>query len=180
MEYECHAEPGTGNFKILSSIVSQASLDDPALFLINWTWIDRFDFVDGQEQWITILPGDRNKTSDLYYKHFHSQIKDMMTSIYAINTAIDFLRERNIPFLMTYMDYSMLHHVDANWHDPKYISVMQDKVRRVVIDFQGKNFLDWSREKKFDISDAWHPLEEAHKAAADYMQPFIDTILRKV
>ena len=179
LEYECTARPGAGNLRILCDIISQASLDDPAVFLINWTWIDRFDFVDDQEHWSTLLPSDDTGISNTYYKHLHSQIRDMITSVYAVNTAIDFMRERQIDFVMTYMDHNMLAHIDPNWHDPKYVSVMQNKIRNFLVDFDGKNFLDWARHKGFSISDKWHPLEQAHRAAADLMLPKIDAILRK-
>ena len=179
IEYECYAEPGIGNFKILSHIISQASLNDRSIFVINWTWIDRYDFVNSQEHWSTIRPSGNSGLEEMYYRHFHSQIKDMMTTIYAINTAVDFLRERNIPFVMSYIDYTMLDTVDPNWHDPKYISVMQSKIKDFLVDFQGKNFLDWSRDRGFKISESWHPLEDAHSAAADYMFPIFEKILHK-
>jgi hypothetical protein len=177
--YECHAWPGVGNFKILCNVISEASLSDPSVFVINWTWMDRFDFVDDQEQWQTVLPGQKSQKSDLYYRHFHSHIKDMLTSVMNINTAIAFLEERRIPFVMTYMDYDILQAVDPDWHDPRYLSVLQKKIRPFLIDFESKNFLDWSRDKGFDISDSWHPLEEAHDAAAELMLPAIDAILHR-
>ena len=177
LTYECYAEPGIGNFKILCNIISQASLNDPSLFVINWTWIDRFDFVDNCERWSTIRPSVDTELCDLYYRNFHSQIKDMLNSVYYINTAIDFLTERNVPFLMSYMDYVMLQEVDPNWHDPRYLSVIQQKIKKHMIDFQGKNFLDWSRDHGFPVSDGWHPLDSAHSAAADYMAPFVEKIL---
>jgi len=180
LEYECYAEPGIGNFKILSSIISQGNLNDDSLFLINWTWIDRYDFVNEKEQWVTLMPGDRSDIANAYYRYFYSQIKDMMTSIYAINTAIDFLSERKTPFVMTYMDYTMLEPVDPNWHDPRYLSVMQKKISKHLSDFQGKNFLDWSKSQNFKISDHWHPLEDAHISAADYMFPIVKSALCKI
>ena len=178
-QYECYARPGIGNLKILCDIVSQASLDDPAIFLINWTWIDRFDFVNDLEQWTTLRPSSNDKVAKIYYQHLHSQIKDMISSIYAVNTAIDFLTHRKIPFIMTYMDHLLLEHIDPNWHDPKYVSVIQDKIKNFLRDFNGKNFLDWSRDQEFAISETWHPLDSAHRAAADYMLPRIDAILRR-
>ena len=179
LDYECTACPGAGNLKILCDVISQASLDDPSVFLINWTWIDRFDFVTDQEQWSTLLPSDDNEVSNTYYKHLHSQIRDMITSVYAVNTAIDFMRERQIHFVMTYMDHTMLEHIDPNWHDPKYVSAIQSKIKNSLIDFDGNNFLDWSRDRGFAISENWHPLEDAHQAAADLMMPRIDAILRR-
>lgn len=179
LEYECHAYPGIGNFKILCDIVSQASLDDAAVFVINWTWIDRFDYVGANETWNTIRPGDQSTVAQQYFRLFHSQIKDMMTSVHNIFTAINFLTEKNIPFVMSYMDTTMLDIIDTNWHDPKYLSVMQDRIRAHLIDFDGKNFLDWSRDQRFAISDAWHPLDEAHAAASKIMVPIIDAILHR-
>lgn len=179
VEYECWACPGQGNFKILSDIISQASLDDPAVFVINWTWINRFDYVDANEMWHTIRPGDETPAAKQYFRLFNSQIKDMMTSVYSTNTAVDFLNHREIPFVMSYMDYAMLDPVDPGWHDPKYLSVMQTRIRDHLVDFDGQNFLDWSRAQGFEISDTWHPLERAHRAAADHMLPVIDAILHR-
>jgi len=179
LNYECWAWPGVGNLKILCDIISQASLKEPAIFLINWTWIDRFDFVDDREQWTTLRPSVDDDVSKTYFKHLHSQIKDMITSIYAVNTAIDFLHQREIPFVMTYMDYLLLEHIDPDWHDPKYVTVMQSKIENFLVDFDGKNFLDWSQDRGFAVSENWHPLEQAHQAAADYMLPRIDAILRR-
>jgi len=179
LEYECYAYPGIGNLKILCNIISQASFDESAIFLINWTWIDRFDFVNDAEQWTTLRPSEDDDLSKTYYKHLHSQIKDMITSIYAVNTAIDFLSQQNIPFVMTYMDHLLLEHIDPNWHDPKYVSVIQKKIKNFLVDFDGKNFLNWSRDNEFAVSENWHPLEQAHQAAAEYMMPRIDAILRK-
>lgn len=180
LAYECYASPGSGNLKILCDIIAQASLDDPAVFMINWTWIDRFDFVNDLEQWTTIRPSANDRVAKMYFKHLHSQIKDMITSIYAVNTAVDFLQQRKIPFVMTCMDHLMLESIDPNWHDPKYVSVIQNKIKQFLIDFDGKNFLDWSRDHGFAISSNWHPLDAAHKAAADYMLPRVDAILHTV
>lgn len=179
MPYECYAWPGVGNFKILCDIMSQASLDDAAVFLVNWTWMDRFDFVDSQEQWQNVLPGQHCERSEAYYRHFQSHIKDMVTSVYNIYTAITMLQQRQIPFVMTYMDYNILTPLDPDWHDPKYISEPQRRIRPFLVDFQGQNFLDWSRKNNFAISAGWHPLEQAHAAAAGYMMPIIDAILHR-
>jgi len=179
LKYECRAFPGIGNLKILCDVISQASLDDPAIFLINWTWIDRFDFVNDQEQWSTLRPSEDDDVSNIYYKHLQSQLKDMITSVYAVNTAIDFMREQKINFVMTYMDRTMLEPINPNWHDPKYVSVIQNKIKNFLVDFDEKNFLDWSRDQGFAISENWHPLEQSHQAAADYMLPKIDAILRR-
>ena len=42
------------------------------------------------------------------------------------------------------------------------------RVSSATINFNGKTFLQWSRDNAFPESDRWHPLESAHRAAADY------------
>ncbi len=179
LEYECYAYPGQGNFKILCDLITQASLDDPAVMIINWTWIDRFDYVDNFEKWSTIRPSGNCSVANYYYRNLHSQLHDMLRSIYHINTAVDFLRERQMPFVMTYMDYDILTPIDPNWHDPRYCEIMQNKIARYLHDFDGKNFLDWSKSNGFAISDAGHPLEQAHQAAARHFADPVWTLLQE-
>ena len=102
-----------------------------------------------------------------------------MSSLYNINAAITILQDQQIPFVMTYMDYNILTSLDPDYHDPKYVSVVQKRIKPFLKDFENKNFLDWSRHQGYRISDAWHPLEEAHAAAAEFMTPAIDAILHR-
>jgi phospholipase/lecithinase/hemolysin len=39
------------------------------------------------------------------------------------------------------------------------------------------NFLDWSRKHNYAISENWHPLEQAHQLAADYLLPTVNHLL---
>jgi hypothetical protein len=179
VEYECYAWPGQGNFKILRDLITQASQDDPSVMLINWTWIDRFDYVDASEKWKTLRPAGNTENEKFYYRHLHSQFRDMLESAYYVNMAIDFLMENHYPFVMTYMDYNLLAAINPNWHPPAAVEIVQKKISRYLYDFQGKNFLDWSRDQGFAVSDHWHPLDQAHQAAAEYMLPVVDTILQQ-
>jgi hypothetical protein len=78
---------------------------------------------------------------------------------------------------MTYMDYNLLTIIDKNWHDPRYLEVLQQKLQTVLVNFDGENFFDWSRRQGYPISDTWHPLEQAHQAAADYWLPAVKKLL---
>jgi len=75
------------------------------------------------------------------------------------------------------MDYNLLTPVDPNWHDPKYLEVLQHKLSKILVNFDDKNFLDWSQKNNFEISSQWHPLEQAHSAAADYWLPAVKKLL---
>lgn len=177
-DYVCHAVPGSGNLQIMESVLRHAS--DTDLCVINWTWIDRFDFVDpADESWQSIRPSLDHAHAAFYYRHLHSQYRDMLTNLVYICTALDFLCSRKIPYIMTYMDNLLLTTVRPNWHQPQAVTYLQQRVRSHLQDFDGMNFLDWSRRQAFAVSPSWHPLEQAHAAAAKFMQPTIDAILHR-
>jgi hypothetical protein len=75
------------------------------------------------------------------------------------------------------MDYNLLTPINPNWHDPRYLEVLQQKLKKYLVNFDGVNFLDWSKKNKFTISDSWHPLEEAHQAASEYWLPAVKKLL---
>ena len=72
---------------------------------------------------------------------------------------------------MTYMDQLVF---DKQWHVSASILALQSYVQSYMTTFEGQTFLDWSRKHKYKESLAWHPLEQAHQAAADYMITVVD------
>ncbi len=178
MGYECHACPGSGNLQIMESILRYTNPGD--VCIINWTWIDRFDFVDTKdESWQTLRPALDHDHAEYYYRNLHGQYRDMLASLIYIKTALDFLQHKGCRFLMTAMDDLLFEKVQKGWHDPAAIDYLQERLIPYISDFSGENFLSWSKNNRFAVSELWHPLEDAHRAAADYMMPAIDAILRK-
>ena len=172
--YECFAYPGAGNLQILESVLNQVPASTSQdLFVIGWTWIDRFDYYDsswnpGQKRtpWNTIMPIDEDNLAKIYYRDLHSEYRDKFTCLSYVNLAIDILDQQCIPFVMTFMDDLMF---DQRWHVTPAVKLLQDRVRSRMTDFEGHTFLNWSRHHNFPESATWHPLQEAHRAAADYM-----------
>ena len=73
-DYVCYARPGSGNLQILENILNQAATSDAAdLFVIGWTWIDRFDYYPAnpaspsRSPWRTIMPVDTDDLAKVYY-----------------------------------------------------------------------------------------------------------------
>jgi hypothetical protein len=164
-DYKSLAYPGVGNLQILEQILNS----DPAdLFVINWTWIDRFDHNNGTTDrfWSTIMPGDNTELAKIYYRDLHSEYRDKFTSLTCIKLAIDTLEQQGTQFIMTYMDELLF---DQRWHTSPAIIKLQEYVKPHMTTFEGKTFLDWSRANGYLISERWHPLEEAHRAAGDYI-----------
>ena len=178
LEHENHGIEGAGNLRIMESILTHAEPDD--ICVINWTWIDRFDFVTvGNEQWCSIVPSDSHARAEFYYRNLHSQYRDMLTSLVYVKTALDHLDRMAVQQLMTYMDDLMFETVLDEWHDRRAVTHLQQQLRPHMCMFQDRTFLSWSRHNHYAESTLWHPLDPAHEAAADLMQPVIESILRR-
>jgi hypothetical protein len=89
-----------------------------------------------------------------------------------IRTAIDTLKQKKIPFIMTYMDELIF---EEEWHTTPAVLSLQNYIRPWMSNFADQTFLDWSRKNMYAISDLLHPLEQAHKAAAILMLDALQT-----
>jgi hypothetical protein len=172
--YECHARPGAGNLRTLEKVLNQSSNSESTVFVIGWTWIDRFDYTAvpteptvrsefiGAEVWKTVMPIDTDVRAHNYYRDLHSQYRDTLTNLIYIKTAIDTLVQKNIPFIMTYMDELLF---ETQWQYTNAVKDLQDYIQPYMTKFEGSTFLDWSKQQGFPISETLHPLEAAHQAA---------------
>jgi hypothetical protein len=52
--------------------------------------------------------------------------------------------------------------------------MLQKTLKPYVNWFDNMSFLEWSRQRGYPESSAWHPLEQAHAAAANYMITVFD------
>jgi hypothetical protein len=179
-QYECFARPGAGNLQIAEQALSQASTSLDSVFVISWSWIDRFDHwgqIEKRSNWIngnkwqTIVPTDTTQTAKIYYQNLHSEYRDKLTSLMSIKLVIDTLKQKNIPFIMTCMDELLF---DQRWHITPAVIDLQEYVRPYIVSFEGQTFLDWSRANGYPISTTLHPLEAAHRAAGEYMIKVFD------
>ena len=175
-EYACYARPGSGNLRILETILSQSTVDQNNLYVIGWSWIERFDYIGTATPYnplgsSTIVPVHDTEKADFYYRNLHSQFRDKLTTLSYIKLAVDTLKQKNIPFIMTYMDELIF---DNKWHTTSAVDNIQDYIRPYMNTFQGKNFVKWSKDQNFDISKSLHPLEAAHQAAADLVCQELD------
>jgi hypothetical protein len=177
--YSCYARPGAGNLQIAEQVLNQigtSQADD--VFVIGWTWVDRFDYYSVNptdlscSQWTTLMPADQTTLAKTYYKELHSEYRDKLTTLINIKLVIDSLRQKQITFLMTYMDCLIF---DRRWNTSAAVSDLQNFVEPYMTQFEGMSFLEWSKKNKYPISTVWHPLDEAHRAAGDYMIKIFDT-----
>jgi hypothetical protein len=168
-DYDCHARPGAGNLQIAERVLNECSSADSDLFIISWTFIDRFDFAgpeDARQPWSTLRPGSEENWSKHYWKNLHSEYRDKLTTLIYIKTVIDTLLQKNIKFLMTYIDDLMF---DQRWHTSPAVLDLQNYIKPYMTMFEGRPFLEWSRVNGYPVSKTWHPLEQAHQIAAEYI-----------
>lgn len=70
-----------------------------------------------------------------------------------------------MPYIMTYMDKLIL-------DDSRGIENLRTSIQAKLETFpNNQTFLEWSRANKYPESEGWHPLDEAHKKAAEYWLP---------
>jgi hypothetical protein len=163
--YDCLAQPGCGNLHIAEYVLNHSN--DNALYIVGWTWIDRFDYVDPKStRWNAIRPVDTTSVAQTYYRDLHSQYRDKLTSLIHAKIVIDTLKEKGHPFIMTYMDDLMF---EADYRTGNAVVDLQKYVRPYMTRFEDKDFLTWSRCHGYPESPGWHPLEQAHAQAADYI-----------
>ena len=170
-DYQCHGRPGSGNLQIAEQVLSQIDPDNPALFVIGWTWIDRFDYWSNEHTWYgtnwkTVMPVDTDTLAQNYYKELHSQYRDKLTTLMSIKLVIDTLKQHGQQFIMTYVDELIF---ETEWHTTPAVVALQNYIRPYMITFEGQTFLNWSLANNYPTSMTFHPLEQAHAAAADYI-----------
>jgi hypothetical protein len=176
-DYLCYAWPGAGNLQIAEQVLTQLCANETSLFVINWSYIDRFDFCANTQYrhdhpWATLMPIDTTSTAQVYYKELHSELRDKLTTLMSMKLVIDTLEQKNCPFIMTYMDDLIF---DQRWHTTPAIILLQEYIKPYMTTFEGLNFQQWSKKNGYPITVIGHPLEEAHAAAGKLMIKVLDT-----
>jgi len=168
-EYICLAKPGSGNHSITRTFLDNFGNISPTdTVVINWTWIDRWDFYNLQDsKWCTVRPSSNTTTifDRYYYKYFQSELWDKFESLKQIALVHSILKKNNIRFIATSLDKLIF---DTNFHAPKYVTILQDDIKQDIKYFDDLGFYHWAKRKKFKLGKNGHPLEEAHLLAYEY------------
>lgn len=164
MLYECHAWPGRGNFFIANQCLDQLATNETALYVINWTWIDRFEFVDqdyADGRWETLRPGRNNHPhGDFYYRNLHSELSDKLHSLQLIKLVTLELLAAGQPFIMTYMDDLIF---DQRWHTTPAMLAQQEFVKPLMLHWPDQNWTMWASKQGHAVTASNHLLESGHQ-----------------
>jgi len=175
-DYKCYAIGGIGNQWISWNIADKLQQD--TLVIANWTWFERFDYVDIEtDHWKTTHPRHQNKLNHYFYRNLDSDIWNLHRNLQQMHSSISLLKQNNINFIMTCVDP----HYGANFdnfrppgsnvstHWQTAIANLQAQVKHYIVNFYGYTFLEWAKHKNFEIGPNGHPLEKAHIEAAKYI-----------
>lgn len=173
-DYSCHARPGAGNLEIAERVLSQLADPEPAVYVIGWTWIDRFNYTADynsywDSNWRSVTPTDSDLAANTYYRHFHSELRDKLTTLINVRVVIDALKASGNPFVMTYIDDLMF---DQQWNTTPAIMSLQNYCQPFMTQFENKSFLEYSKEKGFEFSPTLHPLKDAHQSAFELIDSY--------
>ena len=169
-DYKSYAIGGRGNQWISMSVSTLLEKHRDALFIINWSWFERFDYVDiDTNEWTVTHPRHDDKLDHYFYKHVDHEQWNLHRNLQQIHSTISLLDQNNIDFIMTCMD-PMLYTKDSFVTKEKFISPLQEQILPSIVDFEGMSFLEWSKHNSFELGPNGHPLEQAHTSAADYIQ----------
>jgi hypothetical protein len=168
-EYDCIAVGGKGNHWISWQVSRILHKLTDTLLIINWSWFERFDYVDIEtNQWIVTHPRHDDKLNHYFYKNLDNELWNIHRNLQQIHSTICLLQQNKIDFIMTCQDVvnrSGLVHND--WQDS--VNALQDQISQNIVNFYGYTFLEWSKHKSFELGPGGHPLEQAHSEAASYI-----------
>ena len=179
--YHARAIGGIGNQWISWKV--SAGCKQNTLYIISWTYFERFDYVDIEtDKWKTTHPRHEDKLNHYFYRNLDSDIWNLHRNLQQMHSTISLLKQNNIDFIMTCLDthYSLTYN-DMRSPGPgtiawtRAISSLQEQVVPYIVDFEDMSFLEWSKHNNYELGPHGHPLEEAHIEAAKY----INTIITK-
>jgi hypothetical protein len=176
--YECYALGGIGNQWISWKIANK--LEQDTLVIVNWTWFERFDYVDiDVDLWMTTHPRHENKLNHYFYRNLDSDIWNLLRNLQLMHSTISLLQQHNIDFIMTCLDTNYcadfdtirppMDDTDPAAHWKTAIDNLQAQVKHHIVNFYGYTFFEWAKHKNFGIGPNGHPLEKAHTEAAKYI-----------
>jgi hypothetical protein len=191
--YVCAAYPGNANNAISRMAIAACEKNSSNKFLIvNWTYPQRAEF-RSNNKWVSINSWHTELTefSESYFKHVGDS---EYYEIYSILKEILFLQQycelRKIPYLFMTSDNHFYHHENyvrshdadidnlynnINWQNwfwfPPGIQTNETLAPR--------GFYQWAIENKYNMGSAGHPLEQAHKDAAELIKEKFNELVKK-
>ena len=176
--YDCIALGGRGNQWISWAVQQCPEHYIDCLFIVNWTYFGRFDYVDCKDEWQTMSPNSNKNVSHEYYKTFDNDIWNLNRNIQIMYATLHLLKENSIDYIFTCQDAGVKQTIDTlrseyvlnnqtTWR--KSISSLSKPIVSNITDFEGLTFREWADKHDYPVGPGGHPLEKAHAEAAKYI-----------
>jgi hypothetical protein len=179
IDYVSEAVGGRGNQWI--SFAASGNIKQDTLLIVNWTWFERFDYINTYDDtWLTTHPRHENKLDHYFYKNIDNDIWNLHRNLQQMHSTIQLLKQNNIKFIMTCLDPGYVttladirpdSFINLSIHTTwvAAINELHKQVVPYILDFDGMTFLEWTKINGWKVGPNGHPLEDAHTAAAEYM-----------
>lgn len=178
LDYHSYAVGGSSNAGITRRLLdrlSAGSLLSSDLVIVNWTWIDRYEFYNRNTcNYETVRPTGTEDSvyHNFYFKHIYSDKWNRWESLKNITLVYHLLKEQNINFIFTCLDKLLID--DAFSPDQMHTSMLVTGLRDTIVWFESLGFYDWAVSCGFPLGDTGHPLEQAHQTAFEYLRDNYD------
>ena len=171
-------------------------------YLSRYDYLLSFDTQERNSPWYTITPAHLNLDDETHAKCFGKDyieriqefgITDWVeahyklvgdanetdSSLAEILMVQEFLNNRNIPYIFTTAENWNEYRAFRNpTHSKAYYDAIDwDKFKWFPHDYGPTGFVYWANANEFEKAPMGHPLEPAHEAAADIMEPYFKELL---
>jgi len=191
-EYICAAYPGNANNAISRMVIDSCSKLQNVFLIVTWTYPQRAEFYF-TNKWISL--NSWHTKEEKFSKEYFKQVGDNeYYEIYSVLKEIVFLQYfcqvRNIPYLFLTADNHFFQHENyarskdcsvenlfhqINWENWFWFPKGSSKNETLV----PRGFYQWAIENKYAIGPHGHPLEQAHRDAANLMKEKFNELVKK-
>jgi hypothetical protein len=191
-EYNCAAYPGNSNNAIArTTILACKQAENQVAVIVTWTFMPRFEF-RFNNKWESINPHNCKKEfsafSDYFFKHVGlDRVYQSYNTLQSILTLQTYLKEHNIPYMFTASDNNFCSDPNSLPEDTRTLWELVDwnqwwffpEANEHWLTTTPRGFYQWAMENKYTIGPHGHPLEDAHKDAAELMQEKFNELVVK-
>lgn len=183
LKYHSRSKGGIGNQWI--SWKASAGCKSDTLYVINWTFFERFDYLDVKTNWWTTThPRHEDNLNHYFYKNIDSDIWNMLRNLQFMHSTLQLLLTHKVAFIMTCIDNQFKKSFDTIRSNDEFdgtlyntwnmsITRLQEQIIPYITEFDNMSFIEWANHNNFEFGNNGHPLEKAHTEAARYINTLV-------
>jgi hypothetical protein len=183
LEYVCAAYPGSANNAISRMAIDAVSKYENPFLFVTWTYPQRSEFWF-KDSWVSLNSWHttQKEFSQEYFKHVgNSEYYELYSTLKEIVYLQNFCHAKQIPYMFTTADNTFYQHENYFRSKDQSLENLHN-----VIDWNRwfwfsngtkanetpapRGFYQWAVENKYTVGPQGHPLEEAHRDAAELIK----------